>query len=131
MMRWLAGLLALALVFVAGCKLQSNLYVQTQLIVDIDAEVAVRLKTQQVHVVVMPTQQSGSAFLPIPNAVPTLSNDFTTALSPGEHWPIRLTLMPQLSNSELARVLGCSETAAGTRLHRAIARLREVCNVAH
>jgi DNA-directed RNA polymerase specialized sigma24 family protein len=33
----------------------------------------------------------------------------------------------QLSNSELARVLDISESNAGTRLHRALARLREQC----
>jgi RNA polymerase sigma factor (sigma-70 family) len=33
----------------------------------------------------------------------------------------------QLSNSELARALGVSESNAGTRLHRALTRLREHC----
>jgi RNA polymerase sigma-70 factor (ECF subfamily) len=33
----------------------------------------------------------------------------------------------QLSNSELARALGISESNAGTRLHRALTRLRENC----
>jgi RNA polymerase sigma factor (sigma-70 family) len=33
----------------------------------------------------------------------------------------------QLSNGELARVLDISESNAGTRLHRALARLREQC----
>jgi RNA polymerase sigma factor (sigma-70 family) len=33
----------------------------------------------------------------------------------------------QLSNSELARSLGISESNAGTRLHRALERLREAC----
>jgi RNA polymerase sigma factor (sigma-70 family) len=33
----------------------------------------------------------------------------------------------QLSNRELARVLGISESNVGTRLHRALTRLREVC----
>jgi RNA polymerase sigma factor (sigma-70 family) len=33
----------------------------------------------------------------------------------------------QLSNGELARALGISESNAGTRLHRALARLREAC----
>lgn len=34
----------------------------------------------------------------------------------------------QLSNGELARALGISESNAGTRLHRALARLREHCS---
>jgi RNA polymerase sigma factor (sigma-70 family) len=33
-----------------------------------------------------------------------------------------------LSNAELAAVLGTSESNAGTRLHRAITKLREACN---
>jgi len=33
----------------------------------------------------------------------------------------------QLTNVELARALGISESNAGTRLHRALARLREYC----
>lgn len=33
----------------------------------------------------------------------------------------------QLSNGELARVLGLSESNVGTRLHRALLRLREAC----
>lgn len=33
-----------------------------------------------------------------------------------------------LSNAELAAVLGTSESNAGTRLHRAVAKLREACN---
>jgi len=60
-----------------------------------------------------------------------LVRDGLAALDPREREVILLKFVGQLSNSELARVLGCSETAAGTRLHRAIARLREVCNVAH
>jgi RNA polymerase sigma-70 factor (ECF subfamily) len=43
---------------------------------------------------------------------------------------ILLKFVGRLSNAELARVLGCSESNAGTRLHRAIKQLREVCNAA-
>jgi len=42
---------------------------------------------------------------------------------------ILLKFVGRVSNGELARILRCSETAAGTRLHRAIVRLREACNV--
>jgi len=41
---------------------------------------------------------------------------------------ILLKFVGRLSGSELARVLGCSQSNAGTRLHRAIVRLREACN---
>jgi RNA polymerase sigma factor (sigma-70 family) len=36
----------------------------------------------------------------------------------------------QLSNREIARVLGISESNAGTRVHRALTRLRETCSEA-
>jgi RNA polymerase sigma-70 factor, ECF subfamily len=55
--------------------------------------------------------------------------DGLATLEPREREVILLKFVGRLSNGELARVLGCSETAAGTRLHRAIARLREACNV--
>jgi RNA polymerase sigma factor (sigma-70 family) len=42
---------------------------------------------------------------------------------------ILLKFVGRLSNAELARVLRCSESNAGTRLHRAIERLREACGV--
>jgi RNA polymerase sigma-70 factor (ECF subfamily) len=42
---------------------------------------------------------------------------------------ILLKFLGRLSNGELARVLGCSESNAGTRLHRALERLRERCGV--
>ncbi len=42
---------------------------------------------------------------------------------------ILLKFLGRLSNAELARVLGCSESNAGTKLHRAIERLREACGV--
>ena len=50
-------------------------------------------------------------------------------LDPAERELILLKFFGRLSNAELGRVLGCSETNAGTRLHRAVQRLREVCGV--
>jgi RNA polymerase sigma-70 factor, ECF subfamily len=41
---------------------------------------------------------------------------------------IALKFWADLPNVEIAALLGCSESSVGTRLHRAIARLREVCN---
>ncbi|HUB76375.1 MAG TPA: sigma-70 family RNA polymerase sigma factor [Solirubrobacteraceae bacterium] len=52
------------------------------------------------------------------------------ALDPRDREVILLKFVGRLRNGEIARVLGCTETAAGTRLHRAIVRLREACNVA-
>ena len=41
---------------------------------------------------------------------------------------VALKFMGGLSNAEIARVLGVSESNAGTRLHRAINKLREACH---
>jgi RNA polymerase sigma-70 factor (ECF subfamily) len=41
---------------------------------------------------------------------------------------IALKFAGGLSNAEIARVLGMSESNAGTRLHRTITKLREACN---
>jgi RNA polymerase sigma-70 factor, ECF subfamily len=51
------------------------------------------------------------------------------SLEPADREVILLKFIGRLSNRELARVLGCSESNAGTRLHRAVQRLREVCGV--
>jgi RNA polymerase sigma-70 factor (ECF subfamily) len=50
-------------------------------------------------------------------------------LAPAERELILLKFVGRLSNAEIARVLRCSESNAGTRLHRAIQRLREACGV--
>lgn len=50
-----------------------------------------------------------------------------TALRPRERELVLLKFHGQLSNAELARVLGISETNAATRLHRALMRLRGAC----
>jgi RNA polymerase sigma factor (sigma-70 family) len=50
------------------------------------------------------------------------------ALAPREREIVLLKFHGALSNAELARVLGISESNAGTRLHRALLKLREQCN---
>jgi RNA polymerase sigma-70 factor (ECF subfamily) len=55
--------------------------------------------------------------------------DGLATLEPPEREVILLKFVGRLSNAELGRVLGCSESNAGTRLHRAIERLREACGV--
>jgi RNA polymerase sigma factor (sigma-70 family) len=50
-----------------------------------------------------------------------------SALPLRERELVLLKFHGQLSNNELARALGISESNAGTRLHRALTRLREVC----
>jgi RNA polymerase sigma-70 factor, ECF subfamily len=41
---------------------------------------------------------------------------------------VALKFWADLPNVEIAALLGCSESSVGTRLHRAVAKLREVCN---
>jgi RNA polymerase sigma-70 factor (ECF subfamily) len=53
--------------------------------------------------------------------------DALSALPLRERELVLLKFHGQLSNSELARALGISESNAGTRLHRALTRLRENC----
>jgi len=51
------------------------------------------------------------------------------ALEPREREVVALKHWGGLTNAELARVLGVSETNAGTLLHRAMSKLRETCHV--
>ena len=41
---------------------------------------------------------------------------------------IALKFAGGLTNAEIGRILGMSESAAGTRLHRTITKLREACH---
>ena len=50
------------------------------------------------------------------------------ALAPRERELVALKFHGGLSNAELAAVLGCSESNAGTRVHRAVMKLREACH---
>jgi RNA polymerase sigma-70 factor (ECF subfamily) len=50
------------------------------------------------------------------------------SLRPRERELVALKFFAGLSNAELATVLGTTETNAGTRLHRAIHKLREACH---
>ena len=51
-----------------------------------------------------------------------------SALDGRERDLLALKFSAGLSNSEIATVLGLSETAAGTRLHRTLTKLRKACN---
>jgi RNA polymerase sigma-70 factor (ECF subfamily) len=53
--------------------------------------------------------------------------DALSALPLREREIVLLKFHGQLSNSELSRTLGISESNAGTRLHRALTRLRREC----
>jgi RNA polymerase sigma factor (sigma-70 family) len=50
------------------------------------------------------------------------------ALEPRDRDLVALKFAGGLSNGEIARVLGISESNAGTRLHRTIEKLREACS---
>lgn len=52
-----------------------------------------------------------------------------SALDPRDRELVALKFYAGLSNPEIARVLGISASNAGTRLNRAVNRLREECNV--
>jgi RNA polymerase sigma-70 factor, ECF subfamily len=49
-------------------------------------------------------------------------------LPPRERELVALKFHGGLTNAELAAVLGTSESNAGTRVHRAVTKLREACN---
>jgi RNA polymerase sigma-70 factor (ECF subfamily) len=50
------------------------------------------------------------------------------ALAAGERELIALKFFAGLSNAEIATVIGISESNAGTKLHRAVTKLREACD---
>ena len=50
------------------------------------------------------------------------------ALDPRERDLVALKFAAGLSNAEIARVLGTSESNAGTRLHRTVEKLRKACH---
>jgi len=49
-------------------------------------------------------------------------------LAPRDRELVALKYHADLSNGEIARVLGVSESVVGTRLHRAMTKLREACD---
>jgi RNA polymerase sigma-70 factor, ECF subfamily len=49
-------------------------------------------------------------------------------LNPRERELVALKFFAGLANAEIAAVLGISESNAGTKLHRAVTKLREVCD---
>ena len=54
--------------------------------------------------------------------------DALRELEPRERELVALKFFAGLSNGETARVLGISESNAGTRLHRVVDKLREACH---
>jgi RNA polymerase sigma-70 factor, ECF subfamily len=58
----------------------------------------------------------------------TTVRDALATLPPRERELIALKFHAGLSNAEIARVLGVSESNAGTLLHRTITRLRKACD---
>ena len=58
----------------------------------------------------------------------TAVRDALTKLAGRERELVALKFHAGLSNGEIARVLGASESAVGTRLHRVMEKLREACD---
>ena len=54
--------------------------------------------------------------------------DALAGLDGAERDLVALKFMGGLSNAEIARVLGLSESNAGTKLHRTLTKLREACH---
>ena len=52
------------------------------------------------------------------------------SLAPRERELVALKFFAGLTNPEIARVIGISETNAGSRLHRVIEKLRRACDEA-
>jgi RNA polymerase sigma-70 factor, ECF subfamily len=57
-------------------------------------------------------------------------NAALATLAPRDRELIALKFFAGLANAEIASVLGISESNAGTRLHRAVTKLREACDEA-
>ena len=51
-----------------------------------------------------------------------------TTLEPADRELVALKFFAGLTNPEIAKVIGTSESNAGTRLHRAVTKLREACH---
>jgi RNA polymerase sigma factor (sigma-70 family) len=58
----------------------------------------------------------------------TMLNEALAKLSPRERELIALKYFGGLANAEIAAVIGVSESNAGTKLHRAMEKLREACD---
>lgn len=58
----------------------------------------------------------------------TVVRDALDGLTPRERELVALKFHAGLTNGEIARVLGVSESNAGTLLHRTIAKLRKACH---
>jgi RNA polymerase sigma-70 factor (ECF subfamily) len=61
----------------------------------------------------------------------TMVRQALAGLSPRERELISLKYFAGLSHAEIAAAIGVSETNAGTRLNRAVNKLREACDEAH
>ena len=58
----------------------------------------------------------------------TVVREALAGLDGAERDLVALKFMGGLSNAEIARVLGLSESNAGTKLHRTLTKLREACH---
>jgi RNA polymerase sigma-70 factor (ECF subfamily) len=92
------------------------------------------LRRRRRHATLMAEPADAAAIVPDQAAEVALRRDALrgalAALAPRERELVALKFFAGLANSEIARVIGISETNAGTRLHRVVEKLRRACDEA-
>jgi RNA polymerase sigma-70 factor, ECF subfamily len=89
-----------------------------------------RRRRRQAELADEPSDELGSSAerLAEASALRLALREALSRLSPRERELIALKFFSGLDNSEIARLLGISESNAGTRLHRTVSKLREAIN---
>jgi len=126
MFRFSAGLLAFC-GFVSACQLDSKVSVPTKLVVDIDAELPVRLRSEQLHVLVVSASDDAGS-----GGQPLLEHEFRPGTASDGGWPIRIELLP--APADVDRTFSLTATAYdGSRAYVAEARVNSgyVANEVH
>ena len=77
---------------------------------------------EPVYTCTIVTTAASNLLRPVQDRMPVI-------LEPHERDLVALKYSGGLSNAEIARVIGASESNAGTRLHRVIEKLRKACDV--
>ena len=86
-----------------------------------------RRRGRQAELLAEPTDQMPRPGEPVDERRLSVAAGLET-LTAGERELIALKYFAGLDNADLARVLGISESNAGTRLHRVMTKLREACD---
>ena len=126
MFRTCAAVLAIC-GLVSACQLDSKVSTPTKLVVDVDAELPVRLRSEQLHVLVTSIPDEAGAL-----EQPQFEQEFHPNSSADGGWPIRIELLPQ--PAEAQRKFSFTATAYdGARAFLAEARVQSnyVANEVH